>query len=55
MQIRHNAIHSIVQTGRNSMSLDFVLLFLLTLNSVALVESICTNLQISNWKLILKP
>ena len=47
MQIRHNAICSIVQTARISTSLLFVLLLLLTLNMVALVEII---LQIINWE-----
>ena len=35
MQIRYNAIRSIVQTSRISTFLHFVLLFLLTLNTVA--------------------
>ena len=51
MQIRYNAIRSIVQTSQISTSLHFVLLFLLTLNTVALVEII---VQIINWKLVMK-
>ena len=51
MQIRHNAIRIIVQTARISTSLQFLLLFLLTLNTVALVEII---VQIINWKLYMK-
>ena len=51
MQIRYNAIGSIVQTSRISTTLHFVLLFLLTLNTVALVEII---VQIINWKLVMK-
>ena len=50
MQIRHSTICSIVQTGRISTSLHFVL-FLHTLNTVALVEII---VQIINWKLVMK-
>ena len=49
MQIRRNAIRSIVQTNRISTFLHFVL-FLLTLNTVALVEII---VQIINWKLVM--
>ena len=51
MQIKHNAIRRIVQPGRISTLLHFVLLFLLTLNTVALVEII---VQIINWKLVMK-
>ena len=51
MQIRYNAIRSIVQTSQISTSLHFVLLFLLTLKTVAFVEII---VQIINWKLVMK-
>ena len=51
MQIRHNAIRSIVQTVRISTSLQFVLLFLHTPNTVALVDII---VQIIDWKPVMK-
>ena len=52
MQIRYNAIRSIVQTSRISTFLHFVLFFfLLTLNTVALVE-ILYRLLIGNYEIL---